>query len=158
LALTNLERYQEALEAYQKALEINPDYQEALTDLNHAIDLDPEDDWSLYNRALVSKIAGHTDEVSNDLKNAIQLAKQSYEGTLSDWTNWRIAFNIALYHLVAEEFEAAETLYHRTLSEKPSRQSIHSAIRDLDKLLTMFPHYTHAMAMQQLLEKNFTNT
>jgi tetratricopeptide (TPR) repeat protein len=169
-------RYEEALADLDHAIELNPEYiswlaidrgeayramgryEEALADFNRGVKLDPEDDWCLYDRAVVRKILDQRNEASTDLKNAIQLAQQSYEKNL-DVPNekCRIAFNQALYHLAAEEIETAESLYQSTLSHGPSPNCIREAIDDLKDFLAVFPNYTQASAIRELLQKYLTN-
>jgi Flp pilus assembly protein TadD len=124
-----------------------------LADLDRAIELNAEDDWHLYDRALTYLVLGQRDDAATDLRTAIQLAQQRY-ASAEGRQDWRNTFNLAIYHLAAEETETAESLYQDALSSGASAYRIHEAIGDLDDFLTVFPNHTQARAMRDSLQEN----
>ncbi|MDZ8079399.1 MAG: hypothetical protein RMX35_09920, partial [Nostoc sp. DcaGUA01] len=128
-------------------------YSEALQDFNHAINLDCDSDWYLYNRALTYLVLNQPDKAWGDLALAIKLAKQNYEKDTKDWCN---AFNLALYYLAAQYNQPAEKLYCYVLSQGASSEYIREAIQDLNDFLTVFPNHLQATSMRQLLQSSLT--
>ena len=165
-----MERYPEALEDFDRAIELNPKlnwaiarrgqtylmlklYNEALADLNRAINLDSDCNWRLYNRALAYQALNQPDKAWADLSLAIKLAKQHYEKDAKDWSN---AFNLALYYLAAQYHQPAERLYLHVLSQGASSERTHAAIQDLNDFLTVFPDHVQAISIRQLLQSSLT--
>jgi tetratricopeptide (TPR) repeat protein len=161
-------RYEEALADLNHAIELSDDwaflnrgatylltgrYEEALADLNRAVELYPEGAWRFYSRALAYLVLGQRDDAATDLKTAIQLAQQRYDPA-EDRQDWRNTFNLAIYHLAAEETEKAKSLYQDALSSGASTHHIHEALGDLDDFLTVFPNHTQARAMRDLLQNS----
>jgi tetratricopeptide (TPR) repeat protein len=87
-AYTGLNRFNEAIEAYSKAIEINSrdegtiynralcyikmrQYDLALQDLDHALQLDPDWDWALFQKGLVHEYLGNFNEALNNYKKAL---------------------------------------------------------------------------------------
>jgi hypothetical protein len=103
-------------------------------------------------------VLGHGREALIDLRNATQLAQQSYEESLPGWDHSRLAFNLALYYLVREDSDTAENLYSRTLSDAPLPYPVRFAINDLDILLAVYPDHAQARAMRDLLQKSLANS
>jgi tetratricopeptide (TPR) repeat protein len=83
-------RYDEAIQAFSKAIEINPehasaynnrgaawhrkgDYEKAIADFSKAIEIDPKDDRSYYDRGLAWYKKGGFDRAIADLSKAIEL-------------------------------------------------------------------------------------
>jgi len=118
---------------------------------NRAIELKPDSDWRLYDRACTHQALGQTDQAQADLTAAIQRAQEAYEEEPQDWQN---TFNLALYHLAAGEAEEAERLYRAALSGGASPRLIRMAIRDLDGFLVFFPDHVQAQAMRHLLQQH----
>jgi tetratricopeptide (TPR) repeat protein len=88
--------YKEALNAYNKAIQLNPQYagaynnrgvvysksgnhQQALNDFNKAIQLNPQDAMAYYNRGLAYDGLGNHQQAINDFNKAIQLNPQYAE-------------------------------------------------------------------------------
>jgi Tfp pilus assembly protein PilF len=87
-ALAGLKRYAEALEAYSKAIALNPadegtifnraicyfesgQYDLALKDINRALELDPDWDWAFYRRGQIYEHTGELDLAIRDYQQAL---------------------------------------------------------------------------------------
>jgi tetratricopeptide (TPR) repeat protein len=87
-ALAGLKRYDEALQAYSKAIELNPadegtllnraicyreagQYDLALKDINRALELDPDWDWAFYRRGQIYEHLGEPDLAVRDYQQAL---------------------------------------------------------------------------------------
>ena len=57
-----------------------------------------------------------------------------------------------------EKVEKAECLYQEALSGGASPYHIHTAIRDLDDFLNLFPDHARGRAMQDLLQTHLKET
>jgi len=155
-----MERYEEALNDFNRAIELDNEsawaiahrgetyrlmerYEEALKDFDRAIELGLDDDWHLYLRALTHLKLTHPDLAQTDLQQAISLAQAQYEKDPTDWQN---TFNLALYHLAADNQQESDRLYQSGFNA-PSTW-LDMAIQDLTDFLNSFPNHSHA---QQLL-------
>jgi len=126
-------------------------YNKALADFNQAIKLEPNDDWYLYNRALTFLLLGQANESQTDLVAAIQQAQEGYK---DNPRNWRNTLNLAIYNLVAGEYEEAEEIYREGLSSDAPPHIIREAIQDLDDLPTLLRDHTQARIMRKLLNSH----
>jgi tetratricopeptide (TPR) repeat protein len=159
------ERYAEAIQFCDRALEIDANYEWAIYQrgyayllmkqydlaiqaFDQAIALAPEDDWTFYCRAIAHLALNHPGAADTDIVRAIDLAQTQYD---QDPTDWRNTFNLALYHLVADHFDLAEALY-RNAKVEASRDRIEAAQRDLQDFLSLFPDHAIAQRMVTLLE------
>jgi tetratricopeptide (TPR) repeat protein len=165
-----IKRYQEALNDFDKAIEVDPKYawamrmrswaylmlkryQEALIDFNNSIYLEADDDWCLYLRGLTLIKLNQADKGKLDIENAMAIAKHKYNENTKNWCN---TLNLALYYLVAGNFDTSKSLYQFALHNHASSERISAAIRDLDDLLNIFPDYVQAQQMRQLLQSTAT--
>jgi tetratricopeptide (TPR) repeat protein len=123
----------------------------ALADLNCAVELDPEEDWYLYNRALTYCALSQIDRMQSDITAILRHARKAYEKAPRDWHN---TLNLALYYLVAGQVQEAERLYREALSSEASTYNIRHAVQDLDDLLDVFLGYPRAQAMRDLLQEH----
>lgn len=161
-----LKRYNEALADFDRALKLDPSYawaisrrgqtyhalkryDQALQHFDRAIESDPDEDWYFYERALIYRVMGQRHEAHGDMHTAIQRARQKYENDPRDWTN---TFNLALYHLAAEESHVGMALYKRGLSDGAPLSSIREAVLDLDEFLALFPEHQQVKAMREMLQ------
>ena len=126
-------------------------YKEALAEFNHAIEIESDNDWYLYDQTVAYLVLNQTDKAHASIVKAIALAQKSYE---KDPKNWRNTFNLALYHLANREEERAERLYREALFSGASEERIHEALRDLDHFLIVFPEHLKAKLMQELVKAN----
>ncbi|MEA5564033.1 hypothetical protein [Anabaena sp. UHCC 0399] len=129
-------------------------YEEVIQDFNIAINLDLNNDWYLYIRALAYTALHQKDQAHADLALAIKLAKQGYEQDAKNWCN---TFNLAIYYLAVEYTNPAEELYRYALSHSASLKSKRDAIQDLNEFLIIFPNHLQAQAMRQLLQSSLAN-
>ena len=123
-------------------------YEDALKNLDRAIELNPNNDWYFYIRALIYKALKKPDEAQAELTHAIELVKAQYQENPQDWRN---TFNLALYYLASDDTSNANQLYDLALSEKVPPERISEAIRDLDDFLTLLPNHVQAQTMRDLL-------
>ena len=168
-----MEQYEEALADFSRAIELEVEpisaayadrgetyrlmerYDEALVDFDRAVELEPDKDWYLYDRALTYRAIGRTDRAQADLSAAIRRAREKCEGEPQDWGN---TLNLALYHLAAEEGEAAGRLYREALEAGAPLRFIREALHDLDDLLALSPDHSQAKAMRDLLQEYLQET
>jgi tetratricopeptide (TPR) repeat protein len=163
-----MERYEEALKDFDRAIELNPKldwaiarrgytylmlkrYNEALENFNCAINLKPDDDWGLYSRALAYQALNQVDKARVDLNNATKLAQQNYQ---KDATDWRNTFNLALHYLIGGNVELSQRLYQYALSSHAPLEHIRGAIRDLEDFSSIFPEYIEAQSMRKFLQSS----
>jgi tetratricopeptide (TPR) repeat protein len=125
-------------------------HEEALRDFDRAIDLDPDNDWVLYQRALTRQALERTGEAWQDLAAAIGRAKEAHRVDPEDWNN---TLNLALYCLAAEETEKADQHYRAAVFGDASPADFRMAVRDLDDLLALFPDHSQARAMRDRLQQ-----
>lgn len=128
-------------------------YNAALADFNRAIELEPNNDWCLYVRALAYQTLKQPKKARSDFAGAVKFAKERYKENFQDWHN---TFNLALYYLAVDYAPTAEQLYRYALSQSASLQHIQEAIRDLDDFLTIFPNHIQALSLRQLLQSALT--
>ena len=138
------------LETIQENL-TSPDSEKLLRRLiNRIVELDAENDWSLYDRAITYQALGHVEKAKTDLAQAICLAQADYE---KDPENWNNTFNLALYYLAAGEDEQAKSFYRDALRRAAPPSRIRAALQDLENFLTIFPDHRLARAAHQVLQK-----
>jgi tetratricopeptide (TPR) repeat protein len=151
--------YEAAVADFDRALELDPNdtwtlsargecnlhlqqFPIALADFTGAAELKPENDWYCYGQALASKLLG--DEPASAAQ--LQLAIGRAQAHLDKEDNPRVAFNLALYQLMAGNASASQATYHATLAQSPSRSILQDAIRDLEDYRTWFPAQAEAVA------------
>ena len=125
-------------------------YEEALEDINRAIELDPKDDWYRYLRSLIYLAFQQAVSAKADLNIAIEIAQQKHTKKTGNCEN---TFNLALYHLVAGNLSSAQELYQTALEQTALQTKIRNAIQDLKDLLRVFPENTSAQEVKAVLEK-----
>jgi tetratricopeptide (TPR) repeat protein len=130
---------------------LNGRYEEALVSLNRAIELDPDEERYLYDRALVHRAIGRVEEAQADLAAAIRRARQRYANAPQTWRN---TLDLALYYLAAGKFAEADRLYRGALSGGAPLHLIREAICALDDLFRVFPDHAQARAMRGLLQEH----
>jgi tetratricopeptide (TPR) repeat protein len=86
--------------------------------------------------------------VDTDIVAVIALAQTKYEKDSTDWQN---TCNLALYHVVANDFDKANGLYRSAIAEAPN-DLLQEAQRDLQNFLRVFPGHAIAQQMVTLLE------
>ena len=163
----NLEQYAQALADYTEAVRLDPDYvnayynrgetnlklgayQAALSDFDRAANLD-SNEWYYYQRGLAHRLLNQSDQAQADFKQAIELTQQDLAATPGDW---RLHFNLALYHLVTGQAEHAEHLYTEGLTAEAPHNRLIAARDDLADFLNLFPDHTQAQAMHQRLQEH----
>jgi tetratricopeptide (TPR) repeat protein len=124
-------------------------YDEAIAAHQQAIELDPDNDWSFYLRALTYGKLNHPDLAHTDFQQAISLAQIEYE---KDPTDWRNTFNLALYHLTAGNQQDSDRLYQSGLNAPSEWRE--EAIQDLTDFLNLFPDHQPVQQMQALLQSS----
>ncbi|NJN86577.1 MAG: tetratricopeptide repeat protein [Leptolyngbyaceae cyanobacterium SL_7_1] len=162
-----MKRYEEALQDFDRAIELNPEldwaigsrgqtylligrYQEALIDFSRAIELDPKDDWWLYDRAITYQALGQPDQAKADLAQAIPMAQTKYD---QDPENWNNTFNLALYHLAANNTDRVTFFYRDAIHRGAPATRIRVALKDLEDFLTVFPEHRLGQFAQQFLQR-----
>jgi len=125
-------------------------YEAALTDFNRIVELDAENDWRLYDRAIAHQTLGHIEQARIDLAQAVLLARVKYEKDPEHWLN---TFNLGLYYLAAAADEQAKHFYRHALRQGAPTSIILLGIQDLEDFLTVFPNHKLAHAVQQGLQK-----
>jgi tetratricopeptide (TPR) repeat protein len=145
LTLRQMDRYEKALAAYSRALQLDPDYawawggkgetlrqmdryEEALAAVGRSLELDPERDWSHYLRAMMCEKIGDVGGASSNLEQAIQLARKKAQREPSD--RWG-RFNLALYLLAAAQPEEALENYRQGVRDA-HQFHVQEALRDLE--------------------------
>jgi tetratricopeptide (TPR) repeat protein len=159
--------YQAALADFDQVLELKPNdtwailqqgktrllmgnYQAALANFDQALKLEPDNALLHYHRGLLRLAMSTPDQAKDNLSEAIRLASQTYKKSPQEWHN---AFNLALYHLAAEQTKEAKRLYRKTSAGSAPGHAIRAAIQDLDEFLCLFPAHAQAQAMHQLLQE-----
>jgi thioredoxin-like negative regulator of GroEL len=77
----------------------------------------------------------------------IALTQAKYD---KDSTNWQNTCNLALYHVIANDFDTANGLYRGAIAEAPN-DFLQEAQRDLQDFLSLFPDHVIAQEMATLL-------
>jgi tetratricopeptide (TPR) repeat protein len=166
-----LERYEEALADLDRAVGPDPDfafarswrgeaylltgrYGKAVIDFDRVVQIAPDNDWVLYKQACAYKAANQEEEASAGLKSCISIARGGYEEDPQDWRN---TCNLALYHLLANETEAARHLYQEALDGGVllHPNTVSEAIQDLDNFLVVFPDHDDAKTLRDSLERGY---
>ena len=129
-------------------------YEQALTDFNHAIELEPHD-WYLYYRALLYQKMGQAGQAEADLIAAIQRALEEYRTNPHDWSN---TLNLAIYQLATGAAGEAERLYREAIAAGAPVHILREALRDLEDFLILFPAHSQAQAMHNLLQAHLEQT
>jgi uncharacterized protein YecE (DUF72 family) len=83
------------------------------------------------------------------------LAQQKHSDLPEDCPN---TFNLALYHLVADNLPTAQGLYQTAFQQPASLGQIQEAIRDLEDLLRVFPEHAAAQQVKVAMEKRLKNS
>lgn len=169
-----LQRDQEALKDFNQAIEYLPKddlsswwyfyqrgkhllfmkrYEEALEDFNRAIEQLPEENeqWHYrYKRALVYQILNQPENAKADLNWVIQFAQGKYNHNPESYSK---TFDLALYHLAANNIEQAKHFYSDALRRGASQARIQEAIQDLKDFLKVFPNHQAAQQIREVLLK-----
>ena len=169
-----LQRDQEALEDFNQAIEYLPKddlsswwyfyqrgkhllfmkrYEEALEDFNRAIEQLPEENerWHYrYTRALVYQILNQPEKAKADLNWVIQFAQGKYNHNPESYSK---TFDLALYHLAANNIEQAKHFYGDALRRGASQSRIKEAIQDLEDFLKVFSNHRAAQQIREVLLK-----
>jgi len=169
-----LQRDQEALEDFNQAIEYLPKddlsswwyfyqrgkhllfmkrYEEALEDFNRAIEQLPEENerWHYrYKRALVYQILNQPEKAKADLNWVIQFAQGKYNHNPESYSK---TFDLALYHLAANNIEQAKHFYGDALRRGASQSRIKEAIQDLEDFLKVFSNHRAAQQIREVLLK-----
>ena len=111
-------------------------YEEALADFNRAIELDPNDSWYLYQRAITRRYLDAADSWRDDLTAAVAIATADHQKTPTDLQN---LFNLALYCVAGGDAGRAEALYREGLAGQPAEGLRREAAADLEQYLALFP-------------------
>jgi tetratricopeptide (TPR) repeat protein len=111
-------------------------YQDALSDFNTALQLDSDDDWTLFHRALALQLLEQTEYSQYDFDRAIEIAQQKYVKLPDNVGN---TFNLALYCLVTGNTDHANQLYTSIRSSAVDTQAIQEAIHDIEGVMMLFP-------------------
>jgi tetratricopeptide (TPR) repeat protein len=106
-------------------------YEEALTDFNRAIELDPTDAWSFYRLALIRRAQGSDDDAHALLQSAIDIGRASMRTFPAEGTP---ALNVIVYLLAAGRYAEAETELRTTLHQELNSRDVREAIRDINEL------------------------
>ena len=126
------------------------DYPRAVADFDRAIELNPKNDWWLYQRAITRRVWGREAEAAKELCVATEMAKAIETKSPNDWQN---RLNLGLYRLATGENDAANVIYRAAINAKIPSESVQDALQDLDEYLHLFPlEETASMIREQLQE------
>lgn len=120
-------------------------YEEALADFDRALELQPENDWHFYQRAITRRRLAPADALLDDLNAAIVVTATAHQATPIN------LLNLALYHVARGDAGPAETLYREGLAGQPGEALRKEAIVDLEQYQTLFPDDGLAGQMRALL-------
>lgn len=123
------------------------DYKKALQDIDKSLEIRPKSDFYLYTKALVYLKSGRFQEATDILKQAITLARESYNENPENYKN---SFRLALYHLANSDTEESNWLYKRVLNCCINAHTVNVATFDLEKFLIIFPDHQDGLAILQL--------
>lgn len=169
-AYRSIGKYEQALADFDNAINHDPKYdwpyhrrgltyqligrlEDAITDLSHAIELDPNDDWIYYMRSRVYKLKNLEEQFSMDIRHAIQISRSKYERNPRNWGN---LFKLGLYELTVGNYEEAEYFYEEGLTSYTPKYAIQSSIDDLEEFCKLFPSYSKAETLLELLKEKLT--
>lgn len=106
-------------------------YDQALADLDNALELDSSDDWSHYLRSVVHMALGHKSKAAADLQSAVDLARRSVRLAPAPSID---AYNLALYLAASRDVEQARRQFVSALKDCPNQWWVLEAIGDLREL------------------------
>jgi tetratricopeptide (TPR) repeat protein len=106
-------------------------YDDALTDLARAIELNQDNDWSHYQRALALHYVGDTGRAADEFRSAVALVTETLKST--DYS-YHYAYNIGVYSVALRDYEGARNIFTSAIIEFPNSQGIREAIHDLREL------------------------
>lgn len=172
MLLHKLGRYEEAIKDLDRVIESTPqfafiwlrrgeaclmlrNYESALADFDHAANLMSQKDWCFYNRALTYLALNQPDTAKSNLDHAIRLAQQKYKDNPD---NHRNTFNLAIYHVVANDIEQSKQFYGEALRRGASQSQIQESIQDLENFLKVFPNNQTARQIREALTKRIGNS
>ncbi|WP_392481179.1 tetratricopeptide repeat protein [Nostoc sp. C110] len=145
-----MERYSEALEDFDRAIELDPKYDwaiasrgqtyrsmkryvEALKDFDRAIELDPKLDWAIASRGLTHSLMGSHAKALQDLDRAIEINPK---------LDWAIANRGEIYQLIKRDEEALQD-FDRAIELNPK---FSWAIANRGETYLMLKRYNEALA------------
>jgi tetratricopeptide (TPR) repeat protein len=107
-------------------------YEEALADLDRAIELSPSDSaWDHYEAGLTLLSLGRTEEAKRRIHTAIEGEREDLRKDAGDIT---AAFNIAVYLVALGDVEGGRAQLERTLRPGVSGKAVRDAIDDFREL------------------------
>jgi tetratricopeptide (TPR) repeat protein len=109
-------------------------YNEALADLDRAIQLNPEDDWFRYQRALALHCRGDTVRAVDEIESAVAMVTETLK---SANFNHHDAYNIGVYFAALRDYEGARNTFRNAILAFPNALDTWEAICDLNELCTV---------------------
>lgn len=160
-------KYEQALADFDLSINLDPNYgwvferrgityhlmgklENAIIDLSRAIDLDADDDTAYYLRSRVYKLQDREEQFLTDIGHAIRISRSKYERNPQNLGN---LFSLALYELILGNFEKAERYYKEGLASDTPWGVIQSGIHDLEEFYKLFPAYSKAEIMINMLKQ-----
>jgi tetratricopeptide (TPR) repeat protein len=122
--------------------------EKAIEDFDRSIQIDPEFDWVYIFRGLAKLRLNQMEAAEADFHHTIAPLQAKYEEDPTDWSN---TFNLALYHLTAENQEESDRLYTTNLTAP--KEWLEMAISDLDDFLHLFPDHSQAQQVRSMLQE-----
>lgn len=159
--------YEQALVDFDRNISLDPNYgwayerrgvtyqlmgkfDNAITDLSRAIDLVPDDDTAYYFRSRIYKLQNREEQFSTDIKHAIRISRSNYE---RNPRNFRNMFNLALYELISNNFEEAESFYKEVLTRDTPRGIFRQGVEDLEEFYKLFPACSKAKIILDMFKQ-----
>jgi tetratricopeptide (TPR) repeat protein len=130
---------------------------DALNNCNLAIEINPQNDWGLFERYCIYHQKGDNRKAALDLEEALfisELNKETYA------RNKIHEFNYALYILATGEYDKAENLYSEALKDNPLETYIRFALIDLNIYTDLFPETKSEktfLSIRDQLESRFSS-
>ena len=127
-------------------------YEEALVDLNRAIALDEKYGWHRYDRAQIHYLLHHENAFQQDMKDAIELAKQACFSPDNIFDYWGWSFSVAVFALFFVSGSEMQLSYEQLIAVCPLRWVLQEALKDLEDLLTVQPQNALVPPLQDKLQ------
>jgi tetratricopeptide (TPR) repeat protein len=145
------EKYAQAIAHRGNTYRLMGRYEEALVDLNRAIVLDAEEEWYRYNRAQIHYLLHDENAFQQDMKDAIELAKQTCFPSDNIFDYWIWSFNFAVFALFFVSDPETQIFYEKLIKACPLLWNLQEALIDLKDLLTVQPQNALVPPLQDKL-------
>ncbi|NEQ67167.1 MAG: tetratricopeptide repeat protein [Symploca sp. SIO2D2] len=165
----SMEQYDKALQQFNRAIELEPKYfeaiaergmiyrwmkryEEALQDFNLALELDPKDDWAITNRGVTYGIMERYEEALQDFNRALELDPKSDEAIAQRGVTYGI---MERYEEALQDFNRALELDPKSDEAIANRGTAYmlmeryeEALQDFDRAIELNPKSDEAIAQR----------